>query len=95
MVLTPSGKISRYFYGINYASRDVRLALNEASENQVGTLERSVLLFCFHYDPSSGKYTLAVLNLLKGAAAVTLVLISFFYVRHFCLGRRKPAGGGH
>jgi protein SCO1/2 len=85
MVLTPSGKIARYFYGIDYASRDLRLALNEAAEGQthVLSLERTVLLFCFHYDPTTGKYTLAVLNLLKVGATFTLLLLGGFFWRSF------------
>jgi protein SCO1/2 len=89
IVLTPSGKVSRYFYGINYASRDVRLALNEASEGQVGTLEKAVLLFCFHYDPASGKYTLAILNLMKLGAGLTLAIIGSCYLVHWSGTRRR------
>jgi protein SCO1/2 len=91
MVLTPSGVVSRYFYGINYASRDLRLALTDASEGRRGNLERAVLLFCFHYDPATGKYTLAILNLLKLGAGVTLAVIAFFYVRMWRRSRRAAA----
>ena len=80
LVLTPSGKISRYFYGINYAPKDLRMALIEAGEEKSGSFSDAVLLFCFHYDPSSGKYTLAVLNLLKvGATAILLLLGGFWW----------------
>ena len=56
MVLTPDGKISRYFYDIRYSPRDLRLGLVEASDNKIGTPVDQVLLFCFHYDPAKGKY---------------------------------------
>ena len=56
MVATPDGKLSRYFYGIDYSPRDVRLGLVEASENKIGSPVDQVLLFCFHYDPVTGKY---------------------------------------
>ena len=60
MVLTPEGKISRYFYGIEYKPRDFRLGLVEASANKIGTPADQVLLFCFHYDPTTGKYGLVI-----------------------------------
>jgi protein SCO1/2 len=89
MVLTPTGKVSKYFYGINYAPRDLRLALTEAGQGKSGTLTDAVLLFCFHYDPSTGKYTLAVLNLIKVVAALLLVVIAFFWTRAIWRERRR------
>jgi protein SCO1/2 len=93
MVLTPDGVVSRYFYGINYAPRDLRLALTEASRGEMGSIERAVLLFCFHYDPASGRYTLAILNLLKVAGGMTLAVIGFFYWRMWRSGRRAARFG--
>jgi protein SCO1 len=75
MVLTPEGKISKYFYGITYPSRDVRLGLIEASEGKIGTPVDSVLLFCYHYDPATGKYGLMVSRLIKGGGALTLLIL--------------------
>ncbi len=89
LVLTPSGKISRYFYGINYAPKDLRLALIEAGEEKSGSLSDAVLLFCFHYDPSSGRYTLAVLSLLRAGAGMTLLAIGGFW---WSSGRRAKSG---
>ena len=60
MVLTPEGKISRYFYGIEYKPRDFRLGLVEASANKIGSPADQVLLFCYHYDPTTGKYGMAI-----------------------------------
>jgi protein SCO1/2 len=94
MVLTQDGVVSRYFYGINYAPRDLRLALTEASRGETGSIERAVLLFCFHYDPASGRYTLAILNLMKVAAGMTLAVMGFFYWRMWRKVRRgaiRPA----
>jgi protein SCO1/2 len=65
MVLTPGGKISRYFYDINYAGRDLRLGLVEASQNKIGSPVDQVLLFCFHYDPRAGKYGAAIMNIVR------------------------------
>ena len=65
MVATPEGKLSRYFYGLAYAPQDVRMALVEASKHKIGSPADYITLFCFHYDPATGKYTLAITNLLK------------------------------
>jgi len=73
MVLTPEGKISRYFYGIEYKPRDLRLGLVEASRNKIGTLADEVLLFCFHYDPMTGKYGPAIANVTRVASAATVL----------------------
>jgi len=85
MVATPEGKLSRYFYGIRYASADLRLALVDASQHKIGSVADYVLLFCYHYDPTQGKYSLAIINVLKLAAGVTLVALAgllFFLMRH-------------
>jgi protein SCO1/2 len=73
MVATPEGKLSRYFYGIDYAPADVRMALVEASQHKIGSPVDYVLLFCFHYDAVQGKYTLVIVNILKIAAGITLL----------------------
>jgi protein SCO1/2 len=70
MILTPDGRMSRYFYGVEYAPRDVRLGLVEASRNKIGSPVDAVLLFCFHYDPATGKYGAIALNLLRASAAL-------------------------
>jgi protein SCO1/2 len=70
MVLTPEGRVSRYFYGVEYAPRDVRLGLVEASQNKIGSPVDAVLLFCFHYDPATGKYGAIAMNLLRASAAL-------------------------
>jgi protein SCO1/2 len=76
MVLTPEGKLSRYLYGIQYPSRDLRLALVEASEGKIGTPVDAVMLFCYHYDPATGKYGLLVSRLIKGGGALTVLVIA-------------------
>jgi len=73
VVLTPGGRISRYFYGIEYPPRDLRLGLVEASQNKIGTPVDKVLLYCFHYDPSTGKYSLLVLNLVRLGGILTII----------------------
>ena len=84
MVATPEGKLSRYFYGIQYAPQDLRMALVEASQHKIGTPVDYVLLFCFHYDAAQGKYTLVVVNLLKIAGGLTVLILAgllFFLMR--------------
>ncbi len=73
MVATPDGKLSKYFYGIRYAPADLRLALVEASRGKIGSPVDDLLLYCFHYDVTQGRYTLVIFNVLKIAAAGTLL----------------------
>jgi protein SCO1/2 len=80
-VLTPEGVISKYFYGIEYSARDLRLGVIEASEERIGTPIDDFLLFCYHYDPATGKYGAAVLRLVRlGAVATVLAFLCFLAV---------------
>jgi protein SCO1/2 len=84
MVATPEGRLSRYFYGINYSPTDVRLSLVEASAHKIGSVVDDVLLFCCPYDPMTGKYTVAIYSVLKLAGIATILCIAvlvFFLVR--------------
>lgn len=76
MVLTPDGRLSRYFYGIQYPSRDLRLGLVEASAGKIGTPVDQLLLFCYHYDPATGKYGLVILNVVRAAGLATVLAIA-------------------
>jgi protein SCO1/2 len=75
-LLTPAGRISRYFFGVDYDPTDVRLALVEASGGRIGTLTDKFLLYCYHYDPATGRYGLAVANALRAGGAVTTLLLA-------------------
>jgi protein SCO1/2 len=75
MVLTPEGKLARYFYGIDYPPRDLRLGLVEASQNKIGSPVDALMLYCYHYDPATGKYGAVVMNIMRLAGGVTVVLI--------------------
>ena len=80
-VATPKGTLARYFYGIEFSARDIRFGLIEASEERIGTPMDDVLLLCYHYDPSSGKYGAAVLGLVRlGAVATVLAFLVFLTV---------------
>jgi protein SCO1/2 len=84
MVLTPEGKISKYFYGVEYSSRDLRLGLVDASAGKIGTLADQVMLFCFHYDPIQGKYGMTIMTILRAVSAAlvgAIVLYILFSVR--------------
>lgn len=73
MVLTPEGKLSRYFYGIEYFPKDLRLGLVEASDNKIGSMVDQLLLYCYHYDPATGRYGPIVMNIMRLGGLVTLV----------------------
>ena len=75
MVLTPQGRISRYFYGVDFPPKDLRMGLVEASAGKIGNAVDQVLLYCYHYDPASGKYGAVITNILRLVAAATIVLL--------------------
>jgi len=80
MLLTPNGRISRYFQGIEYSSNDLRLGLIEASGGKIGTRTDQLLLFCYQYDPSTGRYGLAIMRAVRIGGILTLTaLASFIY----------------
>jgi protein SCO1 len=94
VILTPEGKVSRYFYGISYPSRDVRLGLVEASEGRIGSLTDTVLLYCFHYDPHLGKYSLVILNVVRGAGVLTVIAIVLLLAVVLRRGKHSAAPSG-
>jgi protein SCO1/2 len=73
MVATPSGRLSRYHYGIDYAPRDLKFSLMESAENRVGNAADQLLLYCYHYDPASGKYGLAILSVMRLGGIATMI----------------------
>lgn len=89
LVATPEGKLYRYFYGIEYSSRDLRFALVEASENKIGTPVDQMLLYCFHYDPTTGKYGVLITNILRLAGGATVTVLAAFMLTMFLRDRRQ------
>jgi protein SCO1/2 len=83
MILTPTGKISRYLYGIRYPSRDVRFALAEAAEGRLTMAVEKLLLFCYHYDPQANRYVLFAMNVMRAGGILTVLIISFTLWRLF------------
>jgi len=86
LLLTPQGRIAQYYYGVEFAPRDLRLGLVQASENKIGSVVDQVLLYCYHYDPDQGKYGAIISRILKLAAAATIVLLGTFLITMFRLG---------
>jgi protein SCO1 len=84
MVLTPQGSISRYLYGIDFSPRDLRLALVEAAANMIGSPVDQLLLFCYQYDPATGRYSLVVRRALQLAGLATVFSLAGFMVVMFC-----------
>jgi protein SCO1/2 len=78
MLLTSAGKVARYFYGIEFSPRDLRLALIEASANKIGSPIDQLLLFCYHYDPATGKYSLLITKMIRLAAVATVLALAAF-----------------
>jgi len=91
VVLTPGGKISRYFYGIRYEPRDLRLALVEASQNKIGSVVDQLLLLCYHYDPARGRYAATVVNLVRLGGVLTVLALGGFLVLAWRYERRRAA----
>jgi protein SCO1 len=98
MVLTPQGKIAQYYYGVEFAPKDLRLGLIQASENKIGTVVDQVLLYCYHYDPDAGKYGAIISRVLQLAAGATVLILGTFLVVMFRMGpttvarQRTPNG---
>ena len=81
VVATPAGKLSRYFFGIDYSARDLKFALIESSSEKIGSLADRLLLYCYHYDPATGNYGFLAMRAVRLGGAVTLAaLLGFIFV---------------
>jgi protein SCO1/2 len=94
VTLTPDGTVARYHYGIEYPPRDVRLGLVEAADGAVGSAVDEVLLYCLRYDPASGRYSLAILNLVRAGGVLTVAAIGLFMFMSWRRGRHAGAAEG-
>lgn len=88
-LLSPDGKISRYLYGIEYKVKDLKLGILEASEGKVGNTLDRIVLYCFHYDPNAGSYTIFAGNVMRLGGVVTVILLTLLIVALFIKERRK------
>jgi len=91
VIVTPQGRIFRYMYGIEFSPRDLRLSLVEASANKIGSFIDQALLFCYHYDPATGKYGVIVMRLVRLAGLATVAALGTFMV---VMWRREHRGAG-
>jgi len=93
MVVTPEGRLSHYFYGIDYSPKDVKFGLIEAADKKIGGVSDQLLLYCYHYDPATGKYGFAILNVMR---LVSIAMLIGMAATGFVFWRRnkKPVGSG-
>lgn len=88
VLVTPEGKTSRYFYGVEYYPRELKLGLIEASQNRIGNLTDQVLLYCYRYDPMTGRYGIVILNVLRVAGLLTVFCLGTFMTVMFLRDKR-------
>jgi protein SCO1/2 len=95
MLLKPDGKIAQYYYGVEFSPRDLRFGIIEASQGRTGTVVDQVLLYCFHYDPRSGKYGAVITRVVQVAGGITILVLGGFMFLMFRLEpKRRPDGKG-
>jgi protein SCO1 len=94
VIFTPEGKAARYLYGIEFSPRDMRLALIEAADRHIGNPVDQLLLFCYHYDPLTGKYGVLIMNVVRLAGSVTVLGLGAFMIIMFRRDRRNAALAG-
>lgn len=95
MIVTPAGKIAQYYYGVEFSPKDIRLGLIEASRDKIGTLVDQVTLYCYHYDPKTGRYGAVVTNIMRLAGAATMLILGGFLIVMFkrdSHGRKNGTG---
>jgi protein SCO1 len=92
IIVTPQGKTSRYFYGVDFSPRDVRLGLIEAAAGKIGSPIDQLLLFCYHYDPTTGKYNLVVARALQVGGAATVLALGAFIIMMLRRDRNPHSG---
>jgi len=93
-ILTPEGRVSRYLLGIDFAPRDLRLALVEAADHKIGSVVDQMLLFCYHYDPASGTYGFAITNIVRLGGILTVLGLGTFILRNLRRERRQASAVG-
>lgn len=91
IVLTPEGRVSKYFYGVEYSARDLRLGLVDASEKKIGSMVDELLLYCYHYDPTTGKYGMLAMTAVRIGGAVTVAAMIAFWLTMWLKGRRSTS----
>jgi protein SCO1/2 len=97
MLLTPDGRISRYFYGVEYPARDLRLGLVDASAGKIGTPVDRALLFCYQYDPTTSRYSVSILKIIRAGGVLTILalLVGILIFRRRDIAARTKFQGAH
>jgi protein SCO1/2 len=93
LAVTPDGRIARYFYGVEYSPKELRMAMVESSQGAIGSAVDQLLLYCYHYDPATGRYGLVAMNLVRlGGAATVIALAGFIWLMRRREAAHQPAG---
>ena len=97
LLLTPDGRISRYFYGVEYPARDIRLGLVDASAGKIGTPVDRALLFCYQYDPTSARYSASILRIIRFGGVLTMLALfaGILMFRRRDIAARTKLEGAH
>ena len=97
IVVTPQGRVSKYFFGVEYAPRDLRFGVMQAAEQRIGTPVDQLLLYCYHYDPTTGQYGLIVMRAVQIGGVVLMLAMAAFWIAMWRLDRREArlAGAAH
>lgn len=90
VVLTPQGKVSKYFFGIEYAPRDLKFGLIQAADNKIGSPVEKLLLYCYHYDPATGTYGVVAMTAVRIAGGLTILGMAAFWFVMWRRGKRAP-----
>lgn len=91
ILITPEGKVAQYYYGIEYSPKDMRLGMIEASKEKIGTVVDQLILFCYHYDPTTGKYGAVAMNFLRLGGILTMLVLGTFMFVSFRRDAKKQA----
>jgi len=93
ILITPTGKVAQYYYGVEYSAKDMRLGIVEASQNKIGSLADQVLLYCYHYDPRTGRYGATITNIIRLAGLTTVLVLGGALVLLFRQEKHDPGIG--
>jgi protein SCO1/2 len=93
MLITPTGKVAQYYYGVEYSAKDMRLGIVEASQNKIGSLADQVLLYCYHYDPRTGHYGATITNIVRLGGVTTVIVLGSALVMLFRKEKHDQAIG--
>jgi len=93
MLITPTGKVAQYYYGVEYSAKDMRLGIVEASQNKIGSLADQVLLYCYHYDPRTGRYGATITSVVRLAGLTTVIVLGSVLVLLFRQEKHDKGNG--